>query len=53
MSNAVESFMSQVTAKNPGEEEFLQAVREVVESVMPIVESTPAYRKARILERMV
>jgi glutamate dehydrogenase (NADP+) len=45
--------MSQVTAKNPGEEEFLQAVREVVESVMPIVESTPAYGKAKILERMV
>src|SRR5687768_17458835 len=53
MSNAVQSFMSQVTAKNPGEDEFLQAVREVVESVMPIVESTPAYRKAKILERMV
>ena len=53
MSNAVQSFMSQVTAKNQGEDEFLQAVREVVESVMPIVESTPAYRKAKILERMV
>jgi glutamate dehydrogenase (NADP+) len=53
MSNAVQSFMSQVVAKNPGEDEFLQAVREVVESVMPIVESTPAYRKAKILERMV
>src|SRR5688500_4649509 len=53
MSNAVQSFMSQVTAKNPGADEFLQAVREVVESVMPIVESTPAYRKAKLQERMV
>jgi glutamate dehydrogenase (NADP+) len=53
MSNAVQSFMTQVVAKNPGEEEFHQAVKEVVESVMPIVESTPAYRKAKILERMV
>jgi glutamate dehydrogenase (NADP+) len=53
MSNAVQSFMSQVTAKNLGEDEFLQAVKEVVESVMPIVEATPAYRKAKILERMV
>src|SRR5687767_4367632 len=53
MSNAVQSFMTQVVAKNPGEEEFHQAVKEVVESVMPIVESTPAYRKAKLLERMV
>ncbi len=53
MSNVVQSFMSQVIARNSGEEEFHQAVREVVESVMPIVESTPAYKKARILERMV
>ena len=53
MSNHVESFMSQVIAKNPGEGEFHQAVHEVVESVMPIVDATPAYRHAKILERMV
>ncbi len=53
MSNHVESFMSQVIAKNPGEDEFHQAVQEVVESVMPIVDATPAYRHAKILERMV
>jgi glutamate dehydrogenase (NADP+) len=53
MSNAVQSFMSQVVAKNPGEDEFHQAVKEVVESVMPIVGATPAYQKAKILERMV
>ena len=45
--------MSQVTAKNPGEVEFHQAVHEVVESVMPIVDATPAYRHAKILERLV
>ena len=39
--------------QNPGQPEFHQAVREVVESVMPVVEATPAYRKAKILERMV
>ncbi|MCY2993541.1 MAG: NADP-specific glutamate dehydrogenase [Planctomycetota bacterium] len=49
----VAEFMEQVAAKNPGEQEFHQAVREVVESVMPLVEATPAYRKAKILERMV
>lgn len=49
----VAEFVDQVVAKNPGELEFHQAVREVVESVMPVVEATPAYRKAKILERMV
>jgi len=53
MSNAVESFMADVIAKNPAEPQFHQAVREVLESVMPIVETTPAYKQARILERMV
>ncbi len=53
MSGAIDQFMSSVIEKNPGESEFHQAVREVVESVLPLVESTPAYRKARILERMV
>lgn len=53
MANPVETFMANVVARNPGEEEFHQAVREVVESVMPIVESTPAYQRAKILERMV
>ena len=49
----VAAFMEKVVAKNPGQPEFHQAVREVVESVMPIVEATPAYRKAKILERIV
>jgi glutamate dehydrogenase (NADP+) len=49
---SVEGFMEWVVARNPGEPEFHQAVREVVESVMPLVEATPAYRQARILERM-
>ncbi len=52
-SAAVEEFMGKVIAKNYGELEFHQAVREVAESVMPVVLATPAYRKARILERMV
>jgi glutamate dehydrogenase/leucine dehydrogenase len=45
--------MEQVVARNPGEPEFHQAVREVVESVMPVVEANPEYRKAKILERLV
>jgi glutamate dehydrogenase (NADP+) len=38
---------------NPGEREFHQAVRKVLVSVMPVVESEPAYREAKILERLV
>ena len=52
-STAVDEFMEEIVAKNPGEVEFHQAVREVVDSVMPVVESEPAYRKAKILERLV
>ena len=51
--DAVSAFMEQLVAKNPGQPEFIQAVHEVAESVMPIVEATPAYRKAKILERIV
>jgi len=52
-SKAVESFMAEVIAKNPSEPQFHQAVHEVVESVMPIIETTPAFRQARVLERIV
>jgi glutamate dehydrogenase (NADP+) len=52
MSKAVDSFMADLIAKNPSEPQFHQAAREVVESVMPIVDATPAYRQAKILERM-
>ena len=52
-SDTVRVFMEQLAAKNPGQPEFLQAVHEVAESVMPTVESTPAYRKAKILDRLV
>ena len=45
--------MAQVMANNPNQPEFHQAVREVVESVYPVVDATPAYRKAKILERIV
>jgi glutamate dehydrogenase (NADP+) len=53
MSKAVEAFMADVVAKNPAEPEFHQAVEEVVESVMPVVEANPIYKQAKVLERMV
>ncbi|MDP2938059.1 MAG: NADP-specific glutamate dehydrogenase [Candidatus Omnitrophota bacterium] len=53
MSKKIEEFMAKVMEKNPGELEFHQAVREVVESVMPFIEKNPKYQEAKILERMV
>jgi len=52
MSDAVNAFMEGVIAKNPGEKEFHQAVREVVESLVPFLEKNPKYQKAKILERI-
>ncbi len=45
--------MNGLVNRNPGEPEFHQAVREVIECVMPVVETTPAYRSAKILDRLV
>jgi glutamate dehydrogenase (NADP+) len=49
----IEEFMAKVIEKNPAELEFHQAVLEVAESVMPLIESTPKYKNSKILERMV
>ncbi len=53
MSKNVDVFMETVRAKNPGQKEFLQAVEEVVESIMPILDKNPNYKQAKILERIV
>ena len=45
--------MSNVRMKNPEESEFLQAVEEVVESLMPVLDKYPHYREAKVLERIV
>jgi glutamate dehydrogenase (NADP+) len=49
---AVNDFMAKIIAKNPGECEFHQAVKEVAESLMPFIEENPKYKAAKILERM-
>ncbi len=48
----VEQFMADIVAKNPGELEFHQAVREVVESVAPYVLENPQLVKMKVLERI-
>ncbi|HEY9340525.1 MAG TPA: hypothetical protein VIQ23_03025, partial [Hanamia sp.] len=48
----VETFMKKLTARNPHEPEFLQAVHDVAESIIPFVEAHPKYKKNKILERI-
>ena len=52
MSYTNEVFES-VKKRNPNEAEFLQAVREVFDSLEPVIEKHPEYRTANILERIV
>lgn len=50
--DAVQTFMEGVRCHNRNEAEFLQAVEEWAESIMPFVLEHPEYRRERILERM-
>ena len=45
--------MLEVKQKNPNEIEFLQAVEEVAEAVIPFMDKTPKYNDKMLLERMV
>jgi glutamate dehydrogenase (NADP+) len=49
----IEAFMDRVRAKNGHEPEFLQAVQEVAEAVVPFIEANPKYKTAKILDRIV
>jgi glutamate dehydrogenase (NADP+) len=49
----VAAFMEEVEHRNNHEPEFLQAVQEVAETIIPFIESHPKYEAGRILERMV
>ena len=48
----VDEFMAMVHKKIVNQPEFIQAVEEVAEAVIPLVENTPMYKKAKILERL-
>ncbi|MDI1355670.1 MAG: NADP-specific glutamate dehydrogenase [bacterium] len=45
-------FMARVSAKDPNQPEFLQAVLEVAETVIPFIMDHPKYGDAKILERL-
>ena len=51
--NYVKSVYETVEKRNSGENEFLQAVREVLESLEPVVEKEPWIQEKGILERLV
>lgn len=53
MSQTITDFINGVALKNPNEPEFLQAVLEVAETVIPFIEQNEKYQNKMLLERMV
>ncbi len=53
MNPYVAEVLDQVTKKYPWEKEFIQSVTEVFNTISPLIDREPMYRKYRILERMV
>lgn len=53
MAQQVTDFIAAVALKNPNEPEFLQAVKEVAETVIPFIEANEKYKGKLLLERMV
>ena len=49
----VNEVIAETTVRNPAEPEFHQAVEEVLESLIPVLDWRPEYRTSRILERLV
>ena len=52
-SQYLNDLMETVIKRNPGEPEFHQTVREVLESIEPVIEQRPEYVTSGVLERMV
>lgn len=48
----VNDVIKQIKAKNSSESEFIQAIEEVYESLIPVLERHPEFVKAKILERL-
>jgi glutamate dehydrogenase (NADP+) len=53
MTQKINDFVAEVAKTNPNEPEFLQAVHEVAEAVIPFIESNNKYNNKMLLERMV
>jgi glutamate dehydrogenase (NADP+) len=46
-------IIQMVKDKDPNEREFHQAVTEVIETIQPVLDQNPEYRRAKILQRLV
>ncbi|MEZ4853000.1 NADP-specific glutamate dehydrogenase [Flavobacterium sp.] len=53
MKESVKAFIDSVAVRNGNEPEFMQAVQEVAETVIPFIEENPKYQGKMLLERMV
>ena len=53
MNTRIDEFVNRVALSNPNEPEFLQAVKEVAETVIPFIENNKKYQDKMLLERMV
>ncbi|NMH26628.1 NADP-specific glutamate dehydrogenase [Flavobacterium silvaticum] len=53
MSQSIAAFVDSVANRNPNEPEFIQAVHEVAETVLPFIEKNKKYQGKMLLERMV
>lgn len=49
----LEAFMEKVRLRNANEPEFIQAVEEVAETIIPFIEQNPKYEDHKILERVI
>lgn len=49
----IDQVLETAEKRNPGELEFLQAVREVLESLQPVIEQNPEYQEEAVLERLI
>jgi len=48
----LEKIMIELEKKNPGQPEFLQAVKEVLESIEDVIKENPKYQAANIIDRI-
>lgn len=53
LDTSLDSFLTQLQARDPDQPEFLQAVKEVLESLWPFLQEHPRYRQMALLERLV
>lgn len=53
INTTIDTIFEQVQKRNTGESEFLQAVKEVLDSLGPVLEKHPEYVEAKIVERIV